>query len=510
MVYIHYASQKRLRKRANKIHVCHFTLFVAFRLLKKFTAMDEFTIFMVQEEQYRRMKADAPEKNAGHMLSRGYVPMLLNPEKDLVWGSMQTNGIMTPYMITSKNAKGLQSSLPAPLEVSFVGKSRNAQLSSMGNILHETSFPLVPAQMHHMDPQISHSFHKCNLEAFNTALDEEENDALCGFNRQKAKQGCTIIADPGCNDFDANIVIFTIFGKRGLVQRAVAYYLSQPENRPVLEKYYKNFYDNYQKPKEDEAAIYQAVLNMISDSKNAYHFAYEAAGGAVTLPVYCSIGYERKKDKKTQKVPKPQNDKFFDPHFDPTNGLKKLFKQWKAGSYSEMKKVDVDGKEIGFNPGDQARLSAISNPIVAITIKARIFWNSYNNLTLSLEPNHSGIKILYDGPPPTASDIATFEEWKLTGETPPRNQINMAMVSDLSNVIELSKSVAMQQRREEFYRKRNLDAMILQLCSAEDAQSLISSANDEIGDDEPQSPTDSIDEAENNEARKRLKLNESI
>ena len=136
-----------------------------------------------------------------------------------------------------------------------------------------------------------------------------------------------------------------------------------------------------------------------------------------------------------------------DDNFDPTGSLKKIFRRmYPRATYRNLKKTDHRGNEIGFAAGDQERLNNLHNPVVAVVLKVRVYFNSYNSFTLDVEPDHSGIKILYDGDEFTAGEIATFEEWKKTGAAPPRFQINMAMASDLSATLEKANSDAMKAR----------------------------------------------------------------
>jgi len=178
-----------------------------------------------------------------------------------------------------------------------------------------------------------------------------------------------------------------------------------------------------------------------------------------------------KRDRDGKRI-KPDNEKYLNANFDPTGSLTKIFKRmYPRATYRPLKKTDLRGNELGFAPGDQARLQKLHNPVVALVLKARMYFNSYNSFTLDVEPDHSGIKILYDGDDFTPAEVATFEEWKKTGTAPPRFQINMAMASDLSATLEKANSEAMKARREEFYRKRGgaPDQLAIQATSTEDA-----------------------------------------
>jgi hypothetical protein len=155
--------------------------------------------------------------------------------------------------------------------------------------------------------------------------------------------------------------------------------------------------------------------------------------------------------------------------------------------------------EIGFQPGDQLRLQNLHNPTVALTLSVRVYFNGYNSFTLDVEPDHSGIKILYDGDAFTSAEIATFDEWKRTGEAPPRHQINMAMTTNLSSIAELAKSDAMKMKREAFYRDRNgASTGVLAIESSEtdaDLQAVLDDA-----DEESQHSQDSQDKQDDDEA----------
>ena len=227
----------------------------------------------------------------------------------------------------------------------------------------------------------------------------------------------------------------------------------------------------------------------LTGKSNGYHFGYEGKGGAVTLPVYGNIMYESVKKGPDGKRIKPDNELYLDDNFDPTGSLKKIFRRmYPRATYRNLKKTDHRGNEIGFAAGDQERLNNLHNPVVAVVLKVRVYFNSYNSFTLDVEPDHSGIKILYDGDEFTAGEIATFEEWKKTGAAPPRFQINMAMASDLSATLEKANSDAMKARREEFYRKRGgaTDQLAIQANEDADATAFFASVDAEDSQDEEQ------------------------
>ena len=209
-----------------------------------------------------------------------------------------------------------------------------------------------------------------------------------------------------------------------------------------------------------------------------------------------------KKDRDGKRI-KPDNEKYLNGNFDPTGVITKIVKRmYPRATYRNLKKTDLRGNEIGFAPGDQLRLHNLHNPVVALILKARVYFNAYNSFTLDVEPDHSGIKILYDGDEFTASETATFEEWKKTGTAPPRFQINMAMASDLSATLEKANSDAMKARREEFYRKRGgaPDQLAIQSSDDADADAFFASVDAEdtglVMDDEPTSPKRKYSESE--------------
>jgi len=415
--------------------------------------MDAFEIHLLQEEQYRLMKEQTPLQDGKTLLASGYKPMLL-PNLQLVWGSLNKDGTMTPYMVTSKNAQGVDVSSPVALELIFVGQTTNPQLTSLGNIRHEKSLDMIPAHMHFTEG--AHAYIECNFEQWSSdpMTDPETNEAASNFNKSKGKQGLTLVAPPNCDDFGARTTLDRILGKRGLVNEALAYFVSQPENRALLVERFSDIARSY--ASDQKASIFRAVFDDLTGKSNGYHFGYEAKGGSVTLPMFNNLIYESTKKDKDGKRIKPDNEIYMRPDFDATGGLKQIFKKMlPRTTYRNLKKTDLRGVEIGHQPGDQLRLQNLHNPIISTVIRARVFFNSYNSFTLDCEPDHSGIKILYDGAPFTQSEIATFEEWKRTGSAPPRHQINMAMASDLSNIADLAKSDAMKQRREEFYRQQN-------------------------------------------------------
>ena len=411
--------------------------------------MDQFELHLLQSEQYRLMKEQNPLQDAKTMLAKGFEPMLL-ASLQLVWGNLK-DGVMTPYMVTSKNAQGVDVSSPVPLELIFVGQTSNPQLTSMGNIRHEKSMPMIPAHMHFTEG--AHNYIECNFDQWSTdpMTDLETNEVACNFNKSKAKQGITLVASPNGDEFGARTTLDTILGKRGLVNKALAYFVSQPENRSLLVERFSDIARSY--TADHKASIYRAVFDDLTGKANGYHFGYEAKGGSVTLPVYNNLLFESNKKDKDGKRIKPDNSVHLRPDCDNTTGLMQIFKKMLPRStYRPLKKTDIRGVEIGHGPNDQMRLQSLHNPLVSAVIKARVFFNSYNSFTLDCEPDHSGIKILYDGEPFTQSEIATFDEWKRTGSAPPRHQINLAMASDLSNIANLAKSDAMKARRDEFYR----------------------------------------------------------
>lgn len=446
--------------------------------------MDAFELHLLQEEQYRLMVSQNGHQSASAMLGKGFKPML-TPDLKLVWGEL-VDGKMLPYMVTSKNAQGIDISSPVSVEIIFVGSTCNPQLSAMGNIRHEKSHPMVPSQMHYVEG--GNCFQECQFELWENdpMVDPEMNEASSNFSKSKAKQGLTLVASPVGDDFDSRTILEKVFGKRGLIIEAMAYFASQPENRSLLTQRFGEIARSYSI--DQGSSIYRAVFDDLTGKSNGYHFSYEARGGAVTLPVYGNLMFESiRKDKDGKRI-KPDNDKYLAPAYDSTGGLVQIFKRmYPRATYRALKKTDIRGREIGMNPGDQKRLHDLHNPTVALILKARVYFNTYNSFTLDVEPDHSGIKILYDGDAFTSSEIATFEEWKRTGTAPPRFQINMAMASDLSSVSELAKSDTMQARREEFFRKRGGDNT-LALTSAEAATAFFASV-DEDEEEEDENPT---------------------
>ena len=420
--------------------------------------MDAFELHLLQEEQHRRMTTQNPNQNAADLLSKGYKPMITKDLK-VIWGEL-VDGKMVPYMMTSKNAQGIDVSNPVPLEVIFVGNTCNPQLSSLGNTRFEKSPPMVPSQMHYIEG--GNAFQECqfNLWEQDPMVDLETNESASNFTKSKAKQGITLVAPPTSDDFNARTILEKIFGKRGLVIEAMAFFASQPENRAILTQRFAEIARSYSM--DQQSSIYRAVFDDLTGKSNGYHFGYEGRGGAVTLPVYGNLMFESVKKDRDGKRIKPDNEKYLSNHHDNTGGLQQIFKKfYPRATYRYLKKTDVRGQEIGFSAGDQDRLHKLHNPVIALVVRARIYFNTYNSFTLDVEPDHSGIKILYDGNPFTASEIATFEEWKLTGNAPPRFQVNLAMASDLSQIGHLAKSEDMQARREEFFRKRGTDPSAL-------------------------------------------------
>ena len=428
--------------------------------------MDAFELHLLQEEQHRRMTAQNSNQNAAAMLEKGFKPMITKDLK-VIWGEL-VDGQMVPHMATSKNAQGIDVSNPVPLEVIFVGNTCNPQLTSMGNTRFEKSLPMVPSQMHYMDG--GNAFHECQFQLWeqDPMVDLEANEAASGFCKGKAKQGITLVAPPTGDDFSARTILEKIFGKRGLVVEAMAYFASQPDNRAILTQRFGEIARSYSM--DQQSSIYRAVFDDLTGKSNGYHFGYEGRGGAITLPVYGNLMFESiKKDRDGKRI-KPDNDKYLTSQHDNTTGLQQIFKKfYPRATYRYLKKTDLRGQEIGFSDGDQARLQKLHNPIVAMVVRARIYFNTYNSFTLDVEPDHSGIKILHDGEAFTASEIATFEEWKLTGTAPPRYQVNIAMASDLSDIGDLAKSDVMQTRRDEFYRQRGIEKSALAITNQTDA-----------------------------------------
>ena len=413
--------------------------------------MDAFEQHLLQEQQFKLMTAQNPNQNAAAMLQKGFKPMITKDLK-VIWGEL-VDGKMVPHMVTSKNPQGIEISTTVPLEVIFVGNSCNAQLSSMGNVRHEQSMPMIPSHMHHTEG--SNCFQECQFDAWDSdpMVDIEMNETSSNFSKGKAKQGLTIVASPTGDDFDSRTVVEKVLGKRGLIVEAMAFFASQPENRTILAQRFPEISKSYSV--DQQSSIYRAVFDDLTGKSNGYHFGYEGRGGAVTLPVYGNLMFESiKKDRDGKRI-KPDNDKYLSENHDATGGLRSIFKKfYPRATYRYLKKTDRTGKEVGFQDNDQKRLHQLHNPVVAFVLRVRIYFNSYNSFTLDVEPDHSGIKILYDGEEFTSSEIATFDEWKRTGTAPPRFQINMAMASDLSAVGDLAKSDAMQARRDEFFRQR--------------------------------------------------------
>jgi len=448
--------------------------------------MDSFEVHLLQEEQHRLMTTQTPLQDAKNMLSKGLKPMFTKDMK-LIWGE-PIDGKMEPFMTKSKNAQGIETSNPVPVEIIFVGSTSNPQLSSMGNIRDENAFAMIPSQMHYTEGA-QHCFQECQFEMWDSdpMVDIESNEAATGFSKSKAKQGVTLVAPPASDDFDARTVLQKVLGKRGLITEAMAYFVSQPENRAVLTQRFPEISRSY--TIDQQSSVYRAVFDDLTGKSNGYHFGYEGKGGAVTLPVYGNIMYESVKKGPDGKRIKPDNEKYLNDKFDPTGSLTKIFKRmYPRATYRHLKKTDLRGNEIGFAAGDQERLNNLHNPVVAVVLKVRVYFNGYNSFTLDVEPDHSGVKILYDGDEFTAGEIATFEEWKKTGAAPPRFQINMAMASDLSATLEKANSDAMKARREEFYRKRGgaTDQLAIQANEDADATAFFASVDAEDSQDEEQ------------------------
>ena len=463
--------------------------------------MDAFELHLLQEEQHRRMTAQNSYQNAAGMLEKGFKPMITKDLK-VIWGEL-VDGKMVPYMATSKNAQGIDVSNPVPLEVIFVGNTCNPQMTSMGNTRFEKSLPMVPSQMHYMDG--GNAFQECQFQLWehDPMVDLEANEAASGFCKSKAKQGITLVAPPTSDDFGARTILERIFGKRGLVIEAMAYFASLPENRAILTQRFGEIARSY--GMDQQSSIYRAVFDDLTGKSNGYHFGYEGRGGAVTLPVYGNLMFESVKKDRDGKRIKPDNEKYLTSHFDNTGGLQQVFKKfYPRGTYRYLKKTDVRGQEVGFAAGDQDRLQKLHNPIVAMVVRARIYFNTYNSFTLDVEPDHSGIKILYDGDKFTESEIATFEEWKLTGAAPPRYQVNMAMASDLSQIGDLAKSSSMQTRREEFYRARGIDSSALAITDQSDAEAFFAS----VDQDEEQEQEEEEEEEEDEHISKKRAISE--
>ena len=450
--------------------------------------MDSFEVHLLQEEQHRLMTSQNPLQDAQKMLGKGLKPMI-SKEMKIFWGEL-IDGKMQPYMTKSKNAQGIETSNPVPVEIIFVGSTSNAQLSSMGNIRDEKALPMIPSQMHYTEG--AQCFQECQLDMWDLdpMVDIESNEAASGFSKSKAKQGVTLVAPPVSDDFDARTVLQKVFGKRGLITEAMAYFVSLPENRAVLTQRFPEISRSY--TIDQQSSVYRAVFDDLTGKSNGYHFGYEGKGGAVTLPVYGNIMFESVKKDRDGKRIKPDNEKYLNGNFDQTGSLTKIFKRmYPRATYRYLKKTDLRGDEIGFAAGDQERLHKLHNPVVALVLKARVYFNAYNSFTLDVEPDHSGIKILYDGDEFTASEIATFEEWKKTGAAPPRFQINMAMASDLSATLEKANSDAMKARREEFYRKRGgaTDQLTIQAAEDADATAFFASVDADDTQDEDDEPS---------------------
>jgi hypothetical protein len=452
--------------------------------------MDPFQLYLLQEEQYRLMTEQSPRQDGAKMLEKGFLPMITMDQKDIkiIWGEL-INGKMVPSMMTVKNVQGVESSVPVPFNTIFVGRTCNAQLSSMGNVRNEDSFPMTPSQIHKLDKAASNNYQECKFNEwdFDTSVDLEANEILSGFSKSRAKQGMTLVCSPNSNDFDSRTILNKIYGKRGLILEAIAYFASQPENRAFLSERFNKISRGY--TVDDQSSIYRAIIDELSGQSNGHHFSYEDRGGALTLPVYSNLMFELsakniKKDRDGKRI-KPDNEKYLKGGFDPTSGLQTIFKKfYRNATYRYLKKTDLRGQEIGFLPGEQKRCNDFNNPVVAVNLIPKFFFNGYGSLTLSLEPDHDGVKILYDGDPFTASELATLEEWKRTGNPPSRFQVNIAMAADLSNISELAKSEAMQLRRDEFFRTRGGDLKPLAICDAQ-AEALLASIDEEDRESSP-------------------------
>ena len=156
--------------------------------------MDAFDQHLLQEQQFKLMTAQNPNQNAAAMFQKGFKPMITKDLK-VIWGEL-VDGKMVPHMVTSKNPQGIEISTTVPLEVIFVGNSCNAQLSSMGNVRHEQSMPMIPSHMHHTEG--SNCFQECQFDTWDSdpMIDIEMNETTSNFSKGKAKQGLTIVASP--------------------------------------------------------------------------------------------------------------------------------------------------------------------------------------------------------------------------------------------------------------------------------------------------------------------------
>lgn len=463
--------------------------------------MDEFEQHLMAEEQHRLMTTQNPHQDAASMLQRGFVPMITADLK-VVWGQME-NGKMVSYKVSTKNAQGIEMSTTVPVEAIFVGPTSNAQLTGMGNVRHEGSLDLIPSQMHHMEG--SNSFITATLENYNPdpEVDLDMNEAAVNFSKSKGKQGITLVAAPHGDNFGGRTVLQKLLGKRGLVNEAMAYFASQPENRGILTQRFPEIARSY--TADQAASIHRAVFDDLTGKSNGYHFGYEARGGSVTLPVYGNLMFESVKKDRDGKRIKPDNSKFLTANYDNTGGLAVILKKmYPRATYRYLKKTDHTGMEIGFQPGDQLRLQNLHNPTVALTLGVRVYFNGYNSFTLDVEPDHSGIKILYDGDAFTSAEIATFDEWKRTGEAPPRHQVNMAMTTNLSSIAELAKSDAMKLKREAFYRDRNGSSTAVLAIESSETDADLQAVLDDV-DEESQHSQDKQDDDEEAPRYKRTR-----
>lgn len=455
---------------------------------------DAFAQMLLQETQFNRMSAQNPHHNGVKMLAQGLKPMIVavGSNLQLVWGTLK-DGKLTPFMVAAKNAQGIDGFNTVPLELAFVGSTNKVQLSAMGNIRHEGSPAFVPSDLEQIEG--SHSLVQCKLLAWSSDpdTDPETNEAVTGFSKSKAKQGMTLVAGVG-DEFGARTSLKTILGKGGLVMEALAYFVSQPENRATLTERFSNIARSY--TSDQGSSIFRAVMDDLTSKSNGYHFGYEGRSvgsdeGPMTLPVYGNMFFESVRKDKDGKRVKPDNDQYLKPYYDSTGGLATVLKRISPrATYRYMKKTDVTGREIGHNAGDQLRLHQLNHPLVALVLKVRIFFNTYNSFTLDCEPDHSGVKILYDGDDFTPSQVATFEEWKRTGAAPPRHQVNIAMTSDLSDVVALAASSDMTLRREAFYAARKQEAPMLSLMgiAREEVDNLFRDLDEESEPDSPLSP----------------------
>lgn len=426
-----------------------------------------------------------------------------------------TDGELYAYEVPTPDAKGMMTPQAVPLDANFVGQALNPLLTSTANAVHakhlEKGMAMTPSGMFFHQQQVKEAavtHMPVDMTLYDKDNSDEENAQKTKLSVDKLRAGLTITTtDPitmdfPCDDYDAQYIIETVFGKGGLFMENFAECMSYQRNDLVLKTWFASVWtqvhqkldkvEKQEKEKEKDglplmtdeevgkfhadikAEIKSNVLGALLAEKNGYYFArIPREGGTAKIECYSKPFIDKSKlDEKERKKVRDFNKylnndaaggRNYDPntqrstYYDPTNLFTEIMKRHKNMMPKPIKITNLGGKEIGYGPDDQAAIHNLHNGfIVCCTFRPQVFRDSYGSVHLGMQPDSSGYRILLDGPEYTENEEARLRDYLKNGITMQGG--NAAMSADLTTVVADKSSeqyaAATQALKEREARKR--------------------------------------------------------